>query len=359
MTKPLVTLFLLSLTACTRDAEVKDVLQNSYVCKTIAVQNKYSRIPLLESFEESLLQGIASIDIPTANGAMGRNKAGYFHVRFQMGISSQADYAVYNENTLALEYAIKAIEYAFVYQLEDGNFELVVPQDLASQTPQAADVASGVSFFLSSLGLALTTLDESTWYHSAPMASYKNRIELLRPKIDRAAAWLQTQQTLLEVADQEAPNRLFFNALAFYSLGKWLGHSTLQATGLSFAKAALSMKHPNGYFLENGGWDSSYQGVGINVGFNLYSVLPETEILKTQLWDGLSCASDWQKSRILENGEISTQGNKRVYPGGEDFLGTEKKVDWVDTMLGFFIMGYYSRDNVYLTTATKIRDFYN
>jgi len=87
-------------------------------------------------------------------------------------------------------------------------------------------------------------------------------------------------------------------------------------------------------------------------------LLPETEDLKGRLWDCLSCAADWQKSRTLESGEISTEGNTRVYSGGEDFLGREKDVDWVDTMVGFFMMGYYSSEPSYESTAEEILDFY-
>lgn len=117
--------------------------------------------------------------------------------------------------------------------------------------------------------------------------------------------------------------------------------------------------HPNGYFLEGDGWDSSYQGVGINVGFNLYTLLPDTEPLKSVLWNCLSCASDWQKSRVLASGEISTQGNTRVYPGGEGFLGEEKSIDWIDTMIGFFMMSYLTNDSSYTTKAIEIKNFYN
>jgi len=92
---------------------------------------------------------------------MSRNRDGYFHVCFQMGISLQADLPVYNENTQALEYAIKSIEYAFQHQTSNGDFQFVVPPDLSGETPNEADLASGVSFFLSSLGLVLNTLDQS------------------------------------------------------------------------------------------------------------------------------------------------------------------------------------------------------
>ncbi len=331
---------------------------DAYVCQTRPIQNNYHRNQLLESFDESIVEGIASIDVPDSSGAMGRNKNGYFHVRFQMGISAQTDLAVYNDDIQALEYAIKSIEYAFQYQLPQGDFLLVVPTELEGQVPGKADLASGVAFFLSSLGLALNDFDQSLWYHSAALIAYKYRIEALRPNIENAAMWLLTQRSTLENADANAPNRLFFDALAFYSLGKWLGNDELKSAGLSFAGLAMAKKHPNGYFLEGDGWDSSYQGVGVNVGFNLYTLLVDSEPLKPILWDCLSCAVNWQQSRVLSNGEISTAGNTRVFPGGEDFLGVEKEVDWIDTMTGFFMMGYLSNDDSYITAAHEVMNYY-
>jgi len=352
-------ILILTSTFCSQDITEPDLLQEDFQCEITPVINNYSRVSLIQAFDEAIIQGIASIDVPNNDGAMGRNKNGYFHVRFQMGISSQADYAIYNNNTQALDYAIKAIEYAFEHQLADGSFDYVVPADLANQTPTDADLTSGVSFFLSSLGLALNDFDESNWYNSLAITTYKDRVELLRPKINSAAQWLLTKKAILETADQNAPNRLFFNGLAFYSLGKWLNDENLKTVGVSFAYLGISKKKPQGYFLEGNGWDSSYQGVALNVGFNLYSIIPNNIDLKTVLWDCLSCASNWQKSRILESGEISTKGNVRVYPGGESFLGQEKQVDWIKSMVAMFVMGFYGNDISYTTKANEIKGFYN
>lgn len=332
---------------------------NNYQCQTISVQSHLTRTQLLQSFDSNILERLASVDVPNAEGAMGRNKKGYFHVRFQVGILGQSDFAVKEQNIQAMENTIKSIEYSFAWQLPDGNFQIIIPPELSEQVPNQADLASGVSFFLASVGVALNSLDQSIWFNSSAMTSYKNRIETLRPKIALAANWLLTQKNILEVADQNAPNRLFFNALSLYSLGSWLNDENLKNAGISFANLGISQRHAKGYFLEGNGWDSSYQGVSLNVGFNLYSILPDGLTLKTDLWNCLSCAADWQKSRILESGEISTQGNVRVYPGGESFLGVPKQVDWIKSMLGLFAMGYYANSNTYIMTANKIKEFYN
>ena len=72
----------------------------------------------------------------------------------------------------------------------------------------------------------------------------------------------------------------------------------------------------------------------------------------------LSCATNWQSSRILSNGEISTYGNTRVHPGGEEFLGNEKGVDVIKTVKAFFYMSSLSNDNQYKLLAEKVIEHY-
>lgn len=60
----------------------------------------------------------------------------------------------------------------------------------------------------------------------------------------------------------------------------------------------------------------------------------------------------------LATGEISTDGNTRVYPGGEGFLGEEKQVAWIDTLLSFYYMFHLTAQPEYLQLAEKIKLFY-
>jgi hypothetical protein len=351
-------LLLLFFLSCKKNKETENT-NALYSCKVIGQQNTFSRIQLVQKFDNPILQRLASSTAPNSLGALSRNRNGYFHVRFQIGLSYIADYAIYSQQNTLLENTIKAIEYSFQYQNPNGNFQLIVPSGLPGPPPTLVDSASGVAFFLSSLGMTLNTLEQSNWYNSSNQSFYKNRIESLRPKIQSALNWLMANNTVLKIGDQNAPNRLFCDAVAFYSIGKFLNNSDAKRIGLEFAQLAIDTKKTNGYFDERNGWDSSYQGVSICLGFNFLSLLDDTERIKPSLWDCLSCATDWQKSRILTTGEISTEKNTRVYVGGEVFLGQEKTVDWIDTMLAFYMMSYYSNDSSYYTLAQKVLSYYN
>lgn len=331
-------------------------LNDNYQCKTDTLIHFKTQNALTALFDNSIIKSLANANAPDINGAMSRNKSGYFSVRFQMAISNLADYAIDSENPTAFEAIVTAIEYSFQHQLPNGDFQIIVPAN--SPNPKNVDIASTNAFFLSSLGVSLLALEGSSFYNNPLNINYKNRIEALKPKIATSLSWLISNQTLLKKYDANTPNRLFFDAIAFYSVAKWLNNNAGKTIGLDFAKAAILKKSSKGYFLENDGWDSSYQGVSLVNGFKLLSILDTNETIKQSLWDCISCATNWQLSRILSTGEISTKGNTRVFPNGEQFLGVEKKMAWKSTVIALLTMKYLSEKSEYETSANKVRSYY-
>jgi len=89
------------------------------------------------------------------------------------------------------------------------------------------------------------------------------------------------------------------------------------------------MQSPAGYFVEGGGWDSSYNGT---------SMLDEEELMTystnaaqvTQLTASLSSATTWEETRIAANGEVSVVGNTRTGGQENDLNGAPKTVDYLE-----------------------------
>lgn len=326
-------------------------------CTVDANLRFYTQDEMTAAFRNDIIEKLATSNQTDASGALDRNKTAYFHVRFQMGISPLADYAVDAQNSTALEMVVRAIEYSFKYQLVDGDFQLVIPSDLVNTANATeGDKASGIAFFYSALGAGLLALQENSGYQ-AQLAS-KQRIEILIPKYQLTLNFLKSKVTLLKQIDAVAPNRLFFDALAFYSMGKYLSDKDAMNIGIDFANLALAKKQPEGYFLEGTGYDSSYQGVGIAIGFRLLSVLQSDEPIRQILYNNLACATRWEMSRIKTTGEISTEGNSRVYAGGETFLGKEKQVAYSNVIVALYNMYYYSGKEEYNDSANKVLAFY-
>lgn len=303
-----------------------------------------------------------AVEQPGLDGSLGRNKHGYFHVRFQLNMTSISDLAVVGQRMDALQALVATINYAFSHQLQDGSFAFFPPDELVNSPsyspPTPGDLASGNAFFMSSLGLSLLTLQDSKWFlESEATQEIRNELELLSPAFELALDDLINKQEVLKLYDSQAPNRLLFDALAFYSLGKYLSRTDAQLIAFEFIDSALSLTDSEGYFVEGGGWDSSYNGVAIKLAMELYSILEDTA-LKNRLAVAIEKATTWQISRIRENGEISTEGNTRVFKGGESFLGVEKGVDYAKTVKALYYFGYLTDAPEVVDLGNKVLDFY-
>lgn len=312
---------------------------------------------LIKSLPDYVVTGLAKE--PTAEGALGRNKEGYFHVRFQLDIGFLAAFALKFESEEALEKFILASEYSYAHQKPTGDFELIIPENLKTQgMPTEGDLTSGISFFLASLGSSLVALEQTPWFTNQAPGSLKQRLIELNDKIQLSLDYLKSKKEVLLTYDNDAPNRLFFDAMAFYSLGYYLNDENAKTIGLEFIELALSKQNAAGYYVEAGGFDSSYNGVSLKLGMILLGIIPENEAIYTRLKKSLSCCAEWQSSRILSSGEISSIGNTRVYPGGEKFLGEEKEMAWIDTTLAFYFAFTLSNLNSFSILSSKIESFY-
>ena len=177
-----ITLFLVLGLSCNKNNE-ELIVEENYQCKTENILQYKSQNEMTTLFDDYIIQNLASSNIHDLNGALSNNKNGYFSVRFQIGISNLADYTIDIQNTTNLEMLVKSIEYSFQYQQTNGDFQIIIPPNSNFPTPTEVDIASGNAFFLSSLGLSLLALEESTFYNSPINLSFKTRIENLRPQI--------------------------------------------------------------------------------------------------------------------------------------------------------------------------------
>lgn len=333
-------------------------------CIISELNKSFNYNDLVSEIPQNVIEAL--VERPDANGALGRNKNGYFHVRFQFEMTRITDYAIKFQSEEAVFEYLNNLNYSFSYQRPEGDFQFIAPEEFLNdpnyQAPTEGDLASATAFFAYSVGVSLMTLNESQWYsESNALNGLRSDIEALNPDIQNMLEYLKNNADILNTVDENAPNRLLFNAIAFYSLGSLLNDDIAKDLGIDFAEKALMQRNvTEGYFIENGGWDSSYNGVAIKLGFELLTLIPNNSepILKKELEDVISCATDWQKSRILSSGEISTQGNTRVFSGGEEFLGNEKSVDVIKTVKAFFYMSTLSNINEYENLAQRVIEYY-
>lgn len=313
--------------------------------------------PWLQRAPVDLTTLLAQRHVPTTTGALGRNRQGYFHARFQLGVHHLATRAVLEDDPKAAEQALRAIAYALARQRADGRFEVAVPRaSSAHKAPSSADLASGSAFFLASAGTAMVLLGQG---EASPDPKWltpalRRQREALRSGLERALDALMRDRALLLRADAHAPNRLLFDALALRSLGLALDVPASLAAADGFTRAALALQHADGYFIEGGGHDSSYNGVACAVGYRVLALDPGNLALSRSLARAIS----WQASRVASSGQISTEGNTRVRPGGESFLGRAKDVDVPHTVESLMLASAYANDAHLARKARRVVAWY-
>ena len=296
-----------------------------------------------------------SVVFDSKSGAIGSNRQSYQSVGYQRYSSNLIIYGLVTRNTSLVEAGIKVAEYAFAHQNEDGSFE-------DNSTKTGVSTPTSVAFFLQDLGRSLLLCEQSSWFQTSQKTDrLRIRLNQLLPLTNRSLDWLMKQQAELIKGDGagRATNRLFFDSLAFYLTGKALRSNRAVAVGEQFAKLALQQQAEAGFFLENRGQDSSYQGVSLSKALLLLTNLkPESSGLRRQLWLAIQKGVEWQLSSVLQTGEISADGNTRVYPGGEIYLKKEKKIDYLASVLALNYYSAISRNRDVQSTANRILLYY-
>jgi len=312
----------------------------------------------LASISVDMSRHLAERNMPAADGSLGRNREKYFHVRFQMGLHHLADYGISAKNPEAIDNFVKSVEYSFRHQQKSGDFTLVIPESIPGKpVPTTGDLASGVAFFASSLGSGWLAIESSDWVRTSDACKRsRDKLETLKPQLGLTLRYLLAHREILARVDSHAPNRLLLDALAFDTLGKLLDDAAAAEAASSFVSSAAKQTHEQGYFIEGGGFDSSYNGVAAAVAFRL--VLAGYD--NNDLANLVRRAIQWRKTRILPDGKISTDGNSRVNPGGngESFLGRKKDVDVAHTIEAFTLAAAYFDDPAHEATAKRIFDHY-
>lgn len=105
---------------------------------------------------------------------------------------------------------------------------------------------------------------------------------------------------------------------------------------------------------KEGGYDSSYNGVAIAVGYRLLLFHPDNKNLSK----ALEKAVYWLESRVSNSGEVCLEGNSRVFVGGESFLGKEKGVDVSHVVEGFALASVVTENKRFLEISRKIINAY-
>jgi hypothetical protein len=304
------------------------------------------QLALLQRMPADVLEHIARGGRPDASGAVGHNRGAWMGAQYQRSAALYLMSAVARGDRAGAEDAWRAIDLAFAHQDETGGFG----SRNESGTPSAPkDLYSDAAFWLAQLDQALLVTRASSL-----SSVFQDRINSLRPRVIRAATFLAQGESLLIPRDGRATNRYFIDGLAFElsSLVAGSDETGWVATGARFIDRALGQQHPEGYFDEAGGGDSSYNAVSI-----LMLQIHDLYFPDGRSAEALQRAMVWELSRIEPSGEISTSGNSRTGLGQERYFGAAKDVNYPEVTLALLYVGARRHDDAIIGNARRVFDF--
>jgi hypothetical protein len=312
---------------------------------------------VVSQLNPKLLQQLARSHTPDSTGAIGRNQPSYQSVTFQRYTAQRVIYGLLTHNLNLIEQSILAMEYAFAHQSWDGSF--AVSYSNARRTAKTVAVASDVAGFYSDFGRSLLLLQQSDWFtHSQETGGLQTRLQRLIPLAKVSLAWLVNQANELKTYHQATTNLLFLDATAYYLTGQALANPKAVQLGEQFTQFALSQQDPSGFFLEKGGYDTSYQGVSLDLALSIYTHVSQNEkALRDHLWKGIVGGVKWQLKYIGSDGQISTVGNSRVYSGGEKYFNREKGIDYPRTINALLYYAQIAKDQTAKQAADRMALF--
>ncbi len=311
-----------------------------------AVRAPLREYDILRAFPPGRLAALSAGDIPDEKGFTGSNRAHGSWVESgpQRGSCRGVIAAVVAGDLAAADNAWRGIDVAFSHQRADGGFESKPAANGKISSDFGANVETAY-FFLQELGRALLVIAESP--HAA---HFKDRIAVLKPKVRRAADYINSGYDTIIPKVGHSVNRVIIAAKAFGTCGVFLGDEKLVAQSKKLIAHAITLRDQEGVFIENGGRDSSYNVVSILFGsvLALHVPLPEFEAV-------LPAAVRWQLTRVLPNGEVDVNGNTRTGVGKEpDAFGKAKTVNYKEVVLALTIYGLIHKDDAALAAAERV-----
>ena len=152
---------------------------------------------------------------------------------------------------------------------------------------------------------------------SPNFVAYQSYYNQTVPEVIRVADWLLDPAVLSRGIQNNMPytHRRYVLAAALSQIALLTDNATLQqkfyAQAAVFARDGLSRQNTTGFNPEKGGYDSSYNAVGLYYACKYFVACPDSD-LQQRLASMLSKSFAWQLTRMNSNGSANLTGNTRV-----------------------------------------------
>lgn len=201
---------------------------------------------------------------------------------------------------------LNVMEWGFKQQAQDGSF------------PQTGDAFHSVSMFVEGAARALLSLRE------AGGSRYANTVTSMTPRLVAAANWLRQPDVERVGRGHDAPytHRRWILAAALGETSALTHDTEMAQRAKKYAEDGLAQQQEDGVNPEKGGYDVSYQAVGILFGERFFVVCPDKE-LQARIDKMIVQASNWELGMIGSDGQVQAGNSTRI--GNEKSRGGKIK----------------------------------
>lgn len=284
----------------------------------------------------------------TLDGANGknvnweRNQAAPWYIEEQRCGEEKVIAGLIKNDAEAIQSGFKMFDWGFARQSADGSFK------------GTADPFHSTSFFVQSVAHTLLVIQQS------PQAGqYADQVAHYKPLVHNAARWMISPKVWKKGNERNRPytHRRYLAAAALGLTGKLTDDQDLINYSRKLIMDGLSLQGPDGNNPEKGGYDSSYQMVGLVYAQRWVTYFPNDSLtprVKAMIDRGLA----WEQTRILPTGEISRKGNTRTAGQERGRTGKVKKVDQKSAVRGFAYWASVTGDPRWAAIADQITQYY-
>jgi hypothetical protein len=286
--------------------------------------------------------GIAPDGAISVNADWEKNgKTGVWYIEQQRYGADLLQAGVVLKDDSLIDQGVKVLEWGFQQEAADGGF------------PGVGDPHHSASFFLEAASRSVLLLEQ------AHMEKYLPAAQAWKPKIAAMGRWLNRPE-IAEKSRAKAldpfTHRFYLLAAGYAEAAAVTGEPEFRIWAHNYAVDGLSRQQPDGTNPERGGFDASYQAVGVMFACRYYLNCPD-EATRAAIKSMIAKALDKEMPRIDANGEVSLEGSTRT-PLEKGRSGKQKTMDYKILLTALVFGEQLTGDPQYREAAERVARHY-
>lgn len=245
-----------------------------------------------------------------------------------------------DSDTDAIDRGFKIFDWGWQQQQSDGGF----------QCGGLGRSFHSTSFFVEAVAHACLLIQAS------PYASrYQSQVDAMKPKLLAAAKWMVSVEDVGKKYNDPYTHRRYLVADALGETGVLLRDHELIDHSREYVRDGLRRQDPSGFNPEKGGYDISYNSVGLNYAERYYMIVADDE-LKRRISEMLKKDTAWMSTFIRPDGSVDISGSTRINGANSEIgpNGTRKKLAVSEVYESLDGWAQISGDNSYADLALKV-----